>query len=343
MTFKNTLQIYLFFFITLFLCNCRNKQGVDTSQIKLDLKIERFDQELSALKASDLTSEIPPLENKYDPFYSDFIGGMVNAGSSSDTGYYANMRLILQNKDFNELKTEVSTTFKDMSMEEEALTDAFKRVKYYYPQEKIPRLISFFSGFAVQVPIGENYIGIGLDMFLGAQSKFYPALRPGIPQYISRRFTPENITPRVMETFVREDLFPEPEVQHTLLERMIYNGKVLYFMQAVLPDTPDSLLINYTSEQQQWAEKYESGIWGYFLENNLLYESDYMKIQKFLTEAPFTPGIGDGNQSAPKLALYSGWQIVKSYMDRNPKISIPALMKDEDYQSILNKSHYKPK
>lgn len=343
MIFKNTHQIYLFFFITLFLCSCRNKQGVDTSRIKLDLKIERFDQDISALRSSGLADELPSLEKKYNPFYSDFIEGMINAGSISDTGYYANMRLIIQNKDFNELKAEVSNTFKDMSKEEEALTDAFKRVKYFYPQEKVPRLIAFFSGFAVQVPIGENYIGIGLDMFLGAQSKFYPALRPGIPQYISKRFTPENITPRVMETFVREELFPEPENQHTLLDRMIYNGKVLYFMKTVMPDVPDSLLINYTDKQQRWVEEYEPGIWGYFLENNLLYESDYMKLQKFLTEAPFTPGIGDDNQSAPKLALYSGWQIVKSYMERNPQISIPALMKDEDYQSILDKSHYKPK
>lgn len=342
MSCKSIVQIYLFFFTALILTSCQNKKAVDVSHIDVDIRIERFDQDLKTLQPDNITKRLPVLEKKYSTFYQDYMEQMLSAGSTSDTAYYANMRLILTNDDFHALKTEVGAAFKDLSNKEGELRDAFKHIKYFYPDVQIPRIISFYSGFTVQVPLGKNYLGIGLDMFLGAGSKFYPALRQSIPQYISRRFTPENITPRLIETFVREEMFPEPDDLNSLLDRMIYNGKVMYFMQSVLPEVPDSLIINYTSDQQQWAENHQSDIWGYFLENNLLYESDYMKIQKFLTEAPFTPGIGNRNESAPKLALYTGWQIIREYMERNQNVDLPALMKNTDYQQILTDSRYKP-
>lgn len=113
-------------------------------------------------------------------------------------------------------------------------------------------------------------------------------------------------------------------------------------MDAVMPELPDSLKIGYTSKQIKWAENFETGIWAYFLEQNLLYETDYFKIQKFLTEAPFTPGIGDKNESAPKLAVFTGWKIVKKYMDKNPSVALRDLMTNTNSQQILEKSKYRP-
>ncbi len=333
----------MFFLIALLLTACTNKKRPDISNIKLDLHIERFDNDMGRLNSQTLASEAPSLKTKYGAFYDDFMADMLSAGNPADTGYYRNLRIILRNPDYKALKEAVSLKYKDLHPQEAELTDAFKHVKYYYPGQKIPRIISFFSGFAVQVPVGDNYLGIGLDMFLGAGSKFYPAIRQSIPEYLSRRFTPDNITPRVMEAFIREDMFPEPGENSSLLDRMIYNGKILFFMKSVMPEVPDSVIIGYSATQQKWCEFYETGIWGYFLQQNLLYETDYMKIQKYLAEAPFTPGIGKKNESAPKLALFTGWQIVKKYMDRNPKVSLQKLMEDTNYQEILNRSHYKPK
>lgn len=342
MNTKSIFQIYLFFFIGLFVFGCKNKKDVDVSNINLDIKIERFDKDLSALTVSDYRQQASQLQQKYGVFYMDFMEGMLSVGNPGTEEYFQNLKTVLSAPDYNALKNEVQQKYPDLEKQEQELTDAFKHVKYYYPNQPIPRIISFFSGFSVQTPIGNNYIGIGLDMFLGSDSKFYPALRSSIPAYISRRFTPENITPRVMEAFIREEMFPEPDQVTSLMQKMIYNGKILYFMDAAMPDVPDSLKIGYTSQQQQWAEEYESGIWAYFLEQNLLFETDYYKIQKYLTEAPFTPGIGDKNESAPKLAVFTGWKIVKKYMENNPSVTIQDLMQDMDLQKILDKSKYRP-
>lgn len=335
--------IYLFFLISLSLSSCGDKKRIDVSHITLDLQVKRFDQSLNSLNSQNLPVQAPVLRRQYGLFYDDFMEKMLSVGSVSDTSYYTNLRNVLGNRDYLNLKAEVAKTYPDMGKPETELTDAFKHILYYYPKQKIPRLISFFSGFAYQVVIGQDYIGIGLDMFLGADSKFYPALRESIPAYLSRRYTPENITPRVIEAFEREELFPERDADRSLLSKMIYNGKILYCMNQMMPDASDSLIIGYTSKQLDWCINNEANIWGYFLQENLLYETDYLKIQKYLTEAPFTPGIGEQNESAPKLAVWTGWQIVKKYMDRNPDITLQQLMQNTDYQNILNKSGYKPK
>ena len=124
---------------------------------------------------------------------------------------------------------------------------------------------------------------------------------------------------------------------------MIYNGKIMYFMDMILPNVADTTKIGYSTAQLKWCKEFQSKIWAYFLEENLLYESDFPKIQKYLTEAPFTPGLGEKNESAPKLAVWTGWQIVREYMDKHPEVTLPELMADNDAQKILNESKYRPK
>jgi hypothetical protein len=269
---------------------------------------------------------------------------MVGAGPTWDTVYYTNLRSILRNKDYLELSSTVAQTFPSLEKQQLELNQAFRYIKYYYPKQKFPRLISFISGFAVQTPIGNDYIGLGLDMFLGKNGdRFYPALRQSIPQYISRRFNPENISPRVIEAFIREEMFLENDADRTLISKMVYNGKILYFMDSVLPAITDILKIGYSTEQLEWCKENEAGIWAYFLENDLLFESDYMKIQRYLSEAPFTPGLGENSSSAPKLGVWTGWQIVRQYMEKNPDISVQQLMLEKDAQKILAGSKYKPR
>jgi gliding motility-associated lipoprotein GldB len=338
-------QTYLFFFICALALSCTNKKGPDVSQINLKISVERFDRELNSLNPSNLTDKTAELRQKYTWFYDDYMAQMLGVGTpSSGPSYLNSLAAVLQNPDYIELSSSVKKAYPDFTPYQQELEEAFKHVRYYYPQQKIPRLITFVSGFAVQTPIGNDYIGIGLDMFLGSHgNRFYPALRQSIPHYIARRFTPENISPRVIEAFAREEMFPEDDKDRNLLSKMIYNGKILYLMDSFLPQAPDTLKIGYTKQQLEWCQENEGGIWAYFLENELLYESDYMKIQKYLAEAPFTPGLGENSESAPKLGVWTGWQIVRKYMDQNPDLTLQELMLEKDAQKILTGSKYKPK
>ncbi|HEX7368014.1 MAG TPA: gliding motility lipoprotein GldB [Pelobium sp.] len=310
--------------------------------MKVDLKIERFDQDLSKINPHKLKEELPALEKKYPVFYKDYFEKILNLGNPLNPEAMNTLEQVLAGKPFTDLQHETDSVYPNLNEQKPALLDAFKHIKYYYPEWKTPKLITYISGFQVQTPIGSGYVGIGLDMFLGKKSKFYPALVETVPRYISRRFTPENITPRVVEVITREDLFPELDNDKSLLAKMIYGGKLLYFMKAVQPELADSVIIGYTQKQMEWAENFESDTWAFFLEQDLLYNTDYMKIQRYLAEAPFTPGLGEKNDSSPKLGLFIGWQIVKNYMKNNPEVDLNKLMLMKDAQVILTKAKYHP-
>jgi len=65
-----------------------------------------------------------------------------------------------------------------------------------------------------------------------------------------------------------------------------------------------------------------------------------MNIVRFIGPAPFTSSFT--NDSPGRTGSWLGWQIVRKYMKKNPEITLPELMKDDDYQKILNDSGYSP-
>jgi gliding motility-associated lipoprotein GldB len=336
-------QIYLIFFIGVLFTACTRNKKIDVSNIPVDVSIERFYKDFDALRTKPVDKQTAYLKKKYGIFYQDFVEQILQAGNVNDTAYFKVLRQVFAGKAYTDLKHDVDSVYPDMEKQNAELTDAFRRIKYYFPQQQFPKVYAYFSGFQAQTSIGNGYFGIGLDLFLGANSRFYPALIENFPHYISRRFTPDNITPRVVEGIIRENMFPENDNDKSLLAKMVYNGKIMYFMDQVLPDVPDSTKIGYTTQQLKWCNDFKSNVWAYFLQQNLLYETDYQKIQMYLTEAPFTPGLGEKNDSAPKLGVWTGWQIVKQYMDKHPEITLPKLMANTDAQDILNESRYRPK
>lgn len=334
-------QSYLFFLFIITFLSCKQGTKPDVSTIQLDVKIERFDQDLYQTRAANLKQADLLLQKKYGAFYDDYIHRMVGNYNYSNEQI---LSTLFKDRAYEDLNKEKDSVFTNLAPIEKDLTQTFKYIKYYYPKIRVPRFIAFISGFAVQTPIGNDYMGIGLDMFLGKNSKFYPAIVESVPLYLSKRFSAPYIVPRITETYAREELFAEKDDDRTLLAKMVHNGKILYFMDQVLADeVPDSVKIGYTTKQLEWCKTFQGDIWGYYLENNLLFETDFQKIQVFLSEGPFTPGLGERNESAPKLGVWIGWQIVRKYMQENKSITLQQLMAEKDSQKILQASKYKPK
>jgi len=341
----SSLQKYLFFLI-LVISACQRSATIsrpNISNIEVQVEIERFDQELATLQAQDILEKNRIWQQQYGYFYSDYMIKILEIGSPKDSLYVQHvLSQVLQKKDFKDLSAAVEKVYPNMDKYEAALEQAMKYVKYYFPAYPIPRFIAFVGGFAVQTPVGNDYVGIGLDMFLGADSEFYPALTKSIPRYISRRFTPENIVPRVVEAILREDIYPQRHGDVNTLAHMIYNGKILYALDCLL-DVPDVYKIGYTEQQLKWAKQHQADVWAWFIQENLLYNTDYLRIQKYFTEAPFTPELGENNESAPKLGSYIGWMIVRRYMEKHPEMNLKELFMHEDAQEILEGSKFKGK
>ena len=84
-------------------------------------------------------------------------------------------------------------------------------------------------------------------------------------------------------------------------------------------------------------------MWQFFIEKQLIYSSDPALIQRFIDPAPFSKFYLEiDNESPGGIGKWLGWQIVKSYVENNPKVEINKLL-SLPAQTIFNKSNYKPR
>ena len=129
----------------------------------------------------------------------------------------------------------------------------------------------------------------------------------------------------------------------TLLDEMIYYGKVLYFNDLMIPFKSESERIGYTDEELKWAQANESYIWRYFVERELLYSTDSKLPNRFINPAPFTKFYLEeiDSESPGRLGQYMGWQIVRAYMENND-VTLKELLVNSS-EAIFNNSKFKPR
>lgn len=91
---------------------------------------------------------------------------------------------------------------------------------------------------------------------------------------------------------------------------MIEEGKRMYVLDHLLPETEDTVKTGYTAAQLKGCYGNEAAIWNYFIENNLLYANDPSQIRDYTNDAPRTEALGQ--DSPGNIGLFVGWQIVKN-------------------------------
>ena len=131
--------------------------------------------------------------------------------------------------------------------------------------------------------------------------------------------------------------------ERTFLSQMIYYGKKLYLKEKLLPHKNDTINIGYSKQNLTWAQENELYIWKYFIEKELLYNTDSKLTRRFLDPSPFSKFYLEiDNQSPGKIGRWIGWQIVRSFMKKNPEVKIEDLI-FKSSQELFIKSGYKPK
>ena len=159
----------------------------------------------------------------------------------------------------------------------------------------------------------------------------------GEPLYIVRLCDPVHIAPDCMAALVRQHILL-PDAEMTLLDYIVAEGKVQYFLHKVFPRTADSTLFRYTDSQIEWMEANEANVWGYFVQKKMLYSHDYGRLRNFVEDAPKTNAF---QESAPRTVEYIGYQMIKRYVKKSG-VSFHQLLEETDAQKILYESGYRP-
>lgn len=230
-------------------------------------------------------------------------------------------------------------TFPDIQLVNKEIKDVYQHYKYYFPEKNIPKTFTEVMGIYSNRPvsIGDEYITIGLDFYLGNKDLVYDKM--GFRRYKSRRMQPFSLTRDLAQEFYYHT-YGNRKNQKSVLAEMIERGKEYYFIEAMNPSLPDSVILGYSLQQMEWAEVNEGAVWAAVVGNNMLFTNVLDNKRMLFNDGPFTASFG--NNSPARLGDFLGLKIVRSFMSNNDE-TLVELMQMTDYQDILQKSKYKPR
>ena len=302
------------------------------------VEMVRFDQAILNVQTTSVAEDIRVLYDEYPVFMPLWVEDILGI-PSADTAYLEQALpqfladTLYGFKQTNQREQEVFADVRDL---EKSLSSAFSRIHYLYPEEEIPSVYLFISGFQMPVYFGEDLIGVGADMYLGSDYEYYNRV---VYDYQKQTMRKECIPVDVVSAYLFRTL-PYTSKQNRLQDQMLYRGKIMYLTAQIFDELPEYEVMGWTKEQWDWCVRNEEPIWHLVMDKRDLFKTESLVISSYLNDGPFTSEV---SQDAPgRLGIWIGWRIVASYMEHNKEVSLQELMAEGDAQLILEQSFYKP-
>tara|TARA_B000000609_G_scaffold151419_1_gene137778 strand:- start:63 stop:1028 length:966 start_codon:yes stop_codon:yes gene_type:complete len=316
--FKKSIIIFI---ISIYSCNRVQNNASEIKEIPVDVKLDRFDKYFYDQEKYDLKS----LKDKFPFFFPIRFSDSVWVNRRNDT-----LIRILNN--------EISKKIINNSLIINPLKLMFKHIKYYFPNYRIPRVITVSNNvdYNNKVILNDSLLIISIDTYLGSENKIYD----GIPKFIRYEMDLNFLTSNIIEEFSKYHI--KKTNDRTFLSEMIYHGKKHYLKDLLLPNNNEKTKIGFNEEKLRWAKENEIFIWKYFIENKLLYDTNRELVNRFINPAPFSKFYLELDRESPgKIGQWIGWNIVKSYVKNNPTVSLSEVLKKSEFE-IFQYSKYKP-
>ncbi|MFN2456926.1 MAG: hypothetical protein ABR502_01885 [Chitinophagaceae bacterium] len=334
--------MFRMYFVTIVIlisaCTNDNRQP-DVSDIKVDVKIERFEQSFFSIDTNNLTTSLNDVRKRFPAFYPVFMLHILGLNEKDPSGVFIIRNVV---SSYGNINDQIEKKYNNLKWLQKELTQNLKYVKYYYPQYPIPRFITFIGTLdAPGIVLTHQYLGIGLHQFAGKDFPVYKTqeLQQLYPAYISRRFDKEYITPNCFKA-IADDIYPDKSIGKPLIEQMVEKGKQWYLLDHFLPDTHDTLKTGYTNKQLDWITANEGNVWSYLIKNENIYSIEPHVIQTYIGEAPFTQGMPE--ISPGNVGQWIGWRIIKNFAEDNEKLTLQQVLQTPA-KTIFQEAKYRPK
>ena len=296
--------------------------GCSENNLNVNVKIERFED----LFFNSSSEDLDLLKNEYSFLFPSQYNNQVWLDKKNDS---------LQIEIYDQVKSK----FNDFSKQKNEIESFYFNYKKLVSNYVIPRIITLTTDvdFRKNIILTDSLLLLGLDNYLGADHYFYESF----PKYISSNFEMDYLIIDIANSYAYNYINKFKISNYTFIDKLIYEGKLLYFIKTMLPNYPDNKLLKYSDNQFAWAQNNEKEIWANFIENEYLFSSDSQLESRFLKLAPFSKFyLSIDNESPSMIGKYIGFQIVNNFMNNN-SYSITELMELESMY-IYKNSKYKP-
>lgn len=307
--------------------NSANALDVDVSNVKKSITVKHFDDAFFTTDTLQFNANLRQLKLKYPPFFTQ---------NNSNQFWYKMRTEDMQNALYSDLKKAIP----DYKKLDNELMIAFKHLYYYYPDLPKFSVYTYVSRLDFETPIliADTLVFVASDLFLGKNHPAYDSQS----QYLNYTKQPEFIIPEIA-TQLGYNLAKKDMSDQTLLNEMVWWGKIYYLNKALQPEVNDTIITRYSSKYYNFCVANEREIWTYFVDNQLIFDNSMDTKRRFVEPAPYSKfGMPFDNETPGMIGRWIGYQIVKSYMQANPNVSLPQLLAQKDSRLLFKNSKYKP-
>lgn len=337
----NTLPLLVVLLLLVFVGCKNNPHNVDVANIDVNISFSHFEKDLLSLDTANIVDDFTQLEKKYPEFLPSYYTEIINLEGYDSSIAPQVLKDFLVFKPTVELNKIVQEQFSSTTKYDNEITDAFKHYRYYFPNEKLPNILYFTGILRYGTIYYGDKIAIGLDMYLGDAYPYNSIL--DLSSFLVEKMKPEYITRNVMMVLATSR-FEGYKRGKRFIDKMIYEGKLAYYLDATLPNAADSIKLGMTGKDVEWCEKSEWQIWEHIVDPNLkvLYSNESDIVSRYFEEGPFTNAPNVPGDSPARFVVWTGREIVRKYMKNNSDVTLLELLQETDNDKILKGSKYKP-
>ena len=197
-------------------------------------------------------------------------------------------------------------TYADDTDEAHKLAQVSARYLTLFPRHNQPQFQFHLSGLSQQSIVTlDSLVSISTDCYIDSCTWY----RERYYEYELPMHTRERIIPDVSEVLLRNAILPVKVA--TLLDAMIYEGRIAYLVSCLIDNNSTTAVMGYTTQQENWCVENEHLVWTTIIEQGDLYKSDNITIRKYIQPSPFTATL---TQDSPgRIGRWIGWRIVDEY------------------------------
>lgn len=296
-----------------------------------DLEFDRYEEVLFNLDTANFQTELMKIQDRYRVFLN---------GNLNDPDAVQYLKDFATDPFSIALYQKVKVAFPDLKEVESIVEGVFAHFHHYYPEIELPKKVfTCITGIHPDEPpvlIIDNQLVISFDWYLDDE-EVYDQI--GMPRYMSLRRNVATLSKEVAEQLYMYYLY-EWRKQGQIVGEMVFYGRRNFFVEAMCPEIPDSILLGYSQNQWRWAVENEGQVWADIVGNRRLYDTSLDAYRMFFGDGPFTQVYS--NDAPSRLGEFFGLNIIRSYVS-NHECSLPQLMDRKDLQNIFQDSGYKPK
>jgi len=339
---KSILSIVLCFFITsasLFITSCAGNEKI------APVEFRNFTAEIDSISKNGISViELRSLKKEHSRFFALWLQEILDFekyGPTTDSMQSVILSdFISKNK---QVLNAIQSHYQRFPNLHKDISKAIGKLQFVMGTVKKPVIYSYFSQFSnyntfVDTFGGQTIFAYSSEMFMNDTFPLYKMLE--VPEFFTRYNKTNQIPAMLVWNYLKSSGEGDMKSKNMLSEAVV-NGKIWYTMTLVFPDSNPWDLFGYSEKEWKQMNTEEGQIWKHYLDNSMLFQSDFNKYKRYFNYGTHTFGPGIPADCPPLIGNFTGYRIVDAYMKKN-KAEVKALWRENDAEKILQLSGYNP-